>query len=188
MLMSLKEKFGRLDILFANAGIAKVTAIEDSTEAAFDEVLRTNLTSVFFTIQAALPLLGSGASIVLNGSVAETLGFPGMSSYSASKAALRAMSRCLAGELAPRGIRINVVAPGPINTPIWGREPLPPTAVKIANKMHQAVPLARFGEPEEVAKAVLFLASNDSSYITSSEIVVDGGMTGAIFGAPVYQS
>jgi NAD(P)-dependent dehydrogenase (short-subunit alcohol dehydrogenase family) len=130
----------------------------------------------------------TGASIVLNGSIAETVGLPGMSAYSASKAGLSAICRSLVGELSTRAIRINVVAPGPIKTPIWTRETHSDSGARIASKMQQAVPLNRLGEAEEVAKVVLFLASDDSSYVNGSEIIVDGGVTGATFGAPIYQS
>jgi NAD(P)-dependent dehydrogenase (short-subunit alcohol dehydrogenase family) len=185
---AITEQFGHLDIVFANAGIAKIGSIEETSEAMFDEVLRTNLTGVFLTIQAALPLLRPGSSIILNGSIGATTGAPGLGSYPASKAGLRAMSRSFAAELSPRGIRVNVVAPGPIKTPIWERASLPPeTVAGIAKKMQLAAALDRFGEAEEVAKAVLFLASDDSSYVQGSEIVVDGGTTGTMFGAPVYR-
>src|SRR3982074_3730643 len=128
---TIKEKFGHLDIVFANAGIAGPGSIEETSEAMFDEVLRTNVTGVFLTVQAALPLLRTGASIILNGSIAPSAGIPnGRGFYAASKGGLHAMSRSMAGELAPRGIRINVVAPGFIQTPIWGRVPLPAEVIK----------------------------------------------------------
>jgi NAD(P)-dependent dehydrogenase (short-subunit alcohol dehydrogenase family) len=186
---AIKDKFGHLDIIFANAGIAKLGSIAETSEATFDEVLRTNVTGVFLTIQAGLPLLQPGASIILNGSIAATAGFPaGAGFYAASKAGLRGMSRSMAAELAPRGIRVNVVAPGFINTPIWERAPLPPEAAAIrAKKLQESVPLDRWGEAQEVAKAVLFLASDDSSYVHSSEIIIDGGAIGTMFAAPVYR-
>ncbi len=164
-------------------------SIEETSEATFDEVLRTNVTGAFLTIQAALPLLRAGASIILNGSIAPIVGFPnGAGFYAASKGGLHAMSRSMAGELAPRGIRINVVAPGFIQTPIWERVPLPADAVNAMTKrLLGSVPLDRWGQAEEVAKAVLFLGSDDSSYVHGSEIIVDGGVTGTMYGAPVYR-
>src|SRR3981189_3519490 len=132
---TIKEKFGLLDIVFANAGIGNMGSIEETSEATFDEVLRTNVTGAFLTIQAALPLLRTGASIILNGSIAPIVGFPnGAGFYAASKGGLHAMSRSMAGELAPRGIRINVVAPGFIQTPIWERVPGPADVVTALTK------------------------------------------------------
>jgi NAD(P)-dependent dehydrogenase (short-subunit alcohol dehydrogenase family) len=185
---TIKEKFGNLDIVFANAGIANMGSIEETSEATFDEVLRTNVTGAFLTIQAALPLLRAGASIILNGSIAPITGFPpGAGFYAASKGGLHAMSRSMAAELAPRGIRINVVAPGFIQTPAWERVPVPADVVTAVTRLLGSVPLDRWGQAEEVAKAVLFLASDDSSYVHSSEIIVDGGLTGTMFGAPIYR-
>ena len=186
---AIKDKFVNLDIVFANAGIGNMGSIEETSEATFDEVLRTNVTGAFLTIQAALPLLRTGASIILNGSIAPSVGIPnGAGFYAASKGGLHAMSRSMAGELAPRGIRINVVAPGFIQTPIWERVPLPADAVNAMTKrLLGSVPLDRWGQAEEVAKAVLFLGSDDSSYVHGSEIIVDGGVTGTMYGAPVYR-
>ena len=185
---TIKEKFGLLDIVFANAGIRNMGSIEETSEATFDEVLRTNVTGAFLTIQAALPLLRAGASIILNGSIAPIVGFPPGGSYAASKGGLHAMSRSMAGELAPRGIRINVVAPGFIQTPIWERVPVPADVVTaLTERLLKSVPLDRWGQAEEVAKAVLFLASDDSSYVHGSEIIVDGGVTGTMYGGPIYR-
>lgn len=186
---TIKEKFGHLDIVFANAGIGNMGSIEETSEATFDEVLRTNVTGAFLTIQAALPLLGAGASIILNGSIGPIVGFPpGAGFYAASKGGLHAMSRSMAAELAPRGIRINVVAPGFIQTPIWERVPAPEDVVTaLTKKLLGSVPLDRWGQAEEVAKAVLFLASDDSSYVHGSEIIVDGGVTGTMYGGPIYR-
>jgi NAD(P)-dependent dehydrogenase (short-subunit alcohol dehydrogenase family) len=183
------EKFGHLDIVFANAGIGHMGSIEETSEATFDEVLRTNVTGAFLTIQAVLPLLRAGGSIVLNGSIAPIVGFPfGAGYYAASKGGIHAMSRSMAAELAPRGIRINVVVPGFIQTPIWERVPGPADVVNaLTERLLGSVPLDRWGQAEEVAKAVLFLASDDSSYVHGSEIIVDGGVTGTMFGAPIYR-
>jgi NAD(P)-dependent dehydrogenase (short-subunit alcohol dehydrogenase family) len=151
--------------------------------------VRVNLTGVFLTVKSALPLLRSGSSIVLNGSIAEFVGFPpGAGFYAASKGGVHSMSRAMAAELSPLGIRINIVAPGHIKTPIAERSGLPAEQVAaIKRKLESGVPLGRLGEAEEVAKVVLFLASDDSSYVHASEIVVDGGVTGAPFAAPVYR-
>jgi NAD(P)-dependent dehydrogenase (short-subunit alcohol dehydrogenase family) len=184
----IKDQFGRLDIVFANAGVGKFASIAEMSEELFDEVLRNNLTGAFLTIKAALPLMRSGASIILNGSIAEFAGFPNTAVYAASKGGMHSMSRAMAAELAPLGIRINVVAPGAIKTPIMERHALPQEQMEVlVQKLQSGVPLDRFGEAEEVAKAVLFLASDDSSYVNASELVVDGGAIGAMFAAPVYQ-
>ena len=175
------EKFGKLDIVFANAGIAGQTPIGKTTLATFEQVIKTNLTAVFFTVQAAASHLNDGASIILNGSVHAVLGVPGYSAYAASKAGIRSMTRVLASEFSPRGIRVNMVTPGGTKTPIWdGR---PPAAIE---RFTKGIPLGRFAEVEEVANAVLFLASKEGSGIQAAEIVVDGGATGAPMGAPIY--
>src|SRR6201996_462603 len=182
------EKFGKLDIIFANAGIPGGTPLGSATLDVFERVIRTNLTAVFFTVQAALPHLKDGASIILNGSVISVLGNPGYAAYAASKAGVRAMARVMASELSPRGIRVNVVSPGGTSTPIWHRSaPTPDAVVALENRISQSVPLARFGKPDEVARTVLFLASDDSSNIQAAEIFVDGGSTGAPGGAPIYR-
>src|SRR5580700_775780 len=182
------EKFGKLDIVFANAGIPGNTPIGATTLAAFESVIRTNVTAVFFTVQAAAPYLNDGASIILNGSVISVLGNPGYAAYAASKAGVRAMSRVMASELSPRGIRVNVVSPGGTSTPIWNRTaPTPDAIVALENRVSKAIPLGRFGKPEEVARTVLFLASDDASNIQGAEIFVDGGSTGSPAGAPIYR-
>jgi NAD(P)-dependent dehydrogenase (short-subunit alcohol dehydrogenase family) len=183
------ERFGRLDVLFANAGISGATPVENTEFAAFEQILRTNVSSVFFTVQAASPQLNAGASIVLVGSVHAVLGMPGMSAYAASKAAIRAMVRVLAAELAPRRIRVNSVTPGATRTPIWNnRAPTPEAFAALEARMVRAVPTERISEPEEIAAAVLFLASDGASNISATELVVDGGLTGAPWGAPIYRA
>jgi NAD(P)-dependent dehydrogenase (short-subunit alcohol dehydrogenase family) len=182
------SEFGRIDIVFANAGISGGTPLGDTTLAAFEKIIRTNLTDVFFTAQAALPYLGEKASIILNGSVHAVLGMPGSSAYAASKAGVRAITRNLAAELAPRGVRVNIVVPGGTRTPIWAnRAPTPEAMAALESQVARAVPIGRFGEAEEIGQAVLFLASDESSNVTATEIVVDGGMTGAPAGAPIYR-
>ena len=182
------KKFGRLDIVFANAGIAGSTPIGGTTLAAFETVIRTNITSVFFTVQAAAPHLNDGGSIILNGSVISVLGNPGYAAYAASKAGVRGMARVMASELAPRGIRVNVVAPGAAKTPIWkGAAPTAEAFAVLDKHISRSIPLGRLGEAEEVAKTVLFLASDDASNGNGAEIFVDGGSTGAPAGAPIYR-
>jgi NAD(P)-dependent dehydrogenase (short-subunit alcohol dehydrogenase family) len=182
------EKFGKLDIVFANAGIPGATPVGQTSQVAFEEIIRTNLTAVFFTVQAAAAHLNQRASIILNGSVHAVMGVPGWSAYAATKAGVRAMTRNLASEFAPRGIRVNQVTPGGTRTPIWS--PLAPSdeaLVALEQRIVRTIPLGRFGEADEVAKAVLYLASDDASNVTGAEIVVDGGATGAPQGAPAYR-
>jgi NAD(P)-dependent dehydrogenase (short-subunit alcohol dehydrogenase family) len=183
------SKFGKLDIVFANAGIAGDTPIGATTLAAFEQVIRTNLTAVFFTVQAAVPHLADGGSIILNGSVISVLGNPGYSAYAATKAGVRAMARVMASELSPRGIRVNVVAPGAARTPIWNqRAPTTDAFAELDRRISRTIPLGRLGEAEEVAKTVLFLASDDASNIQGAEIFVDGGATASPAGAPIYRA
>jgi len=188
MIKTVGEHFGQLDIVFANAGIGGPSPLGSTTLEAFETILRTNVTSVFFTVQAALPLMKTGASIVLNGSVMRELGSPGTAAYSASKGAVTAMAKVFAGELAPRGIRVNVVIPGATRTPIWTRGARQGAALSDVEKsMAPAIPLGRFAEVNEIAQAVVFLASDLASGMTGAEIVVDGGTIGAPFGAPAFR-
>src|SRR5437016_7100449 len=181
------EKFGKLDILFANAGIPGNTPIGGTTLAVFESVIRTNITSVFFTVQAAAPHLNDGASIILNGSVISVLGNPGYSAYAASKAGVRAMARVMASELSPRNIRVNVVSPGAIRTPIWGAALATPEAEKAFEaRIGRTTPLGRIGEPDHISKTVLFLASDDAAHIQGQELFVDGGATASPAGVPLY--
>ena len=171
------KKFGKIDVLFVNAGVAKFAPLADTSESLYDEQFDINIKGAYFTIQKALPLLNDGASIILNTSVAGSTGMAGASAYSATKAALRSLARTAAAELVDRGIRVNTVAPGPIVTPIFGRTGLPQGAIDdFAKSVLTKVPMKRFGQPEEVAGVVAFLASQDASYITGVEINVDGGM------------
>jgi len=172
-----EQTFGKIDVLFANAGIARFAPIGDSTESIFDEVFDINVKGVFVTIQKALPHLNDHAAIILTSSFVDAAGLPGTSVYAASKAAVRSFARTAAAELADRGIRVNVVSPGPITTPIYSRLGLPQEAVDaFAQGILSKVPLKRFGTAEEVAGTVLFLASSDASYISGVEINVDGGV------------
>jgi NAD(P)-dependent dehydrogenase (short-subunit alcohol dehydrogenase family) len=183
------QTFGKLDIVFANAGIGGASPLGQTSLATFEEIIRTNLTAVFFTVQAAFPHLNDGASIILNGSVHAVMGVPGWSAYAATKGGVRSMTRNLASELAPRRIRVNQVTPGGTRTPIWS--PYAPTddaLIALEKQIIRTIPLGRMGEAEEIAKAALYLASDDSSNVTGAEIVVDGGATGAPQGAPIYRA
>jgi NAD(P)-dependent dehydrogenase (short-subunit alcohol dehydrogenase family) len=183
------EKFGKLDIVFANAGIPAATPVGATALADFERVIRTNLTAVFFTVQSAVPYLNDGASIVLNGSVISVLGSPGYSAYAASKAGVRAMARVMVSELSPRNIRVNVVAPGAIRTPIWGAATATPEAERAFEaRIGRTTPLGRIGEPDQVAKTVLFLASDDAAHVQGQELFIDGGATSSPSGAPIYRS
>ena len=171
------QKLGKIDILFVNAGIAKFIPLSAATEEHFDEVFDIDAKGAYFTIQKALPHLNDNASIILNTSVAGQKGVVNATVYSATKAALRSLARSVAAELASRNIRVNAVAPGPIETPIFGRTGLPKEqSDELIKSLVTQIPLKRLGRPEEVAGVVAFLASSDASYITGVEINVDGGM------------
>jgi NAD(P)-dependent dehydrogenase (short-subunit alcohol dehydrogenase family) len=173
-----KARFGGIDVLFVNAGVAQFAPLSEATAKHFEDVVGVNLKGAYFTMQKALPLLNDGASVILNTTSVHHLGLPGTSVYSASKAAVRSLARTLSAELIGRGIRVNAVAPGPIETPILGRLGLSPDAVnELAQGLLSRVPVKRFGRPEDIAEAVLFLASAESAYIVGVEINVDGGMS-----------
>lgn len=180
------KTFGRLDIVFANAGIASSTPLGSTTQSVFEDVLKVNVTGVFFTVQAALPHLKEGSSVILTGSTRATDGYPERSAYAASKGAVSSMARVLVSELSPLGIRVNTVVPGATHSPIWKK-----TTTEELEKLEayhaSYIPLKRMGDPEEVAKVALFLASDDSSYIQGTEIVIDGGSSAAPLGAPIYR-
>jgi NAD(P)-dependent dehydrogenase (short-subunit alcohol dehydrogenase family) len=173
----LGPQLGHIDVLFVNAGIGAFQTIEKVTEQDWDNIHDINLKGVFFTVQQALPLLRSGASIVLTGSIGALKGIPAGSVYAASKAGLRALGRCFAAELVGKGIRVNVVSPGPTDTPIIGRTGgLPPQAIPaIREQMIRNTPMHRMGTPQEIAAAVLFLASSESAFVTGIDLLVDGG-------------
>jgi NAD(P)-dependent dehydrogenase (short-subunit alcohol dehydrogenase family) len=174
---TVSKKLGKIDILFVNAGVAKFAPLAGTTEALYDENFDINTKGAFFTIQKAIPFLNDGASIILNTSVAGQKGFEGAPAYSATKAALRSFARSAAAGLVGRNIRVNTVAPGPIETPIFGRTGLTSAEIEEMGKgLIAGVPMKRLGQPEEVAGVVAFLASSDASYVTGVEINVDGGM------------
>jgi NAD(P)-dependent dehydrogenase (short-subunit alcohol dehydrogenase family) len=181
-------ELGKLDIVFANAGIPGATPLGQTSVEAFEAIVRTNFTAVFFTVQAALPHLNDNASVILNGSVHAVLGIPGYSAYAGTKGAVRAMTRNLASELAPRGIRVNQVTPGGTRTPIWN--PSAPTREEmdaLEARIGGLSPLGRMSEADEIAKAALYLASDDSLNVSGIEITVDGGATGAPSGAKIFR-
>jgi NAD(P)-dependent dehydrogenase (short-subunit alcohol dehydrogenase family) len=175
---TIKQQAGRLDILFANAGLGEFVPLGQITEAHFDKTFGVNVKGTLFTVQKALPLMPDGAAIVINGSIASIKGIPAFGVYAATKAALRSFARTWAVDLKDRKIRVNVVSPGTVITPGYTNE------LGLSNEQIEqikaqtaaAAPLGRAGRPEEIAKAVLFLASDDSSYVTGIELYVDGGM------------
>lgn len=173
-----KSTFGAVDILFVNAAQAKLAPIVDTTESFFDEMINVNLKGAYFTLQKAIPFLNNNASVIITTSWLNSIGFAGSSLLSASKAALRSLVRVASAELVEKGIRVNAVSPGAIGTPLWGKIGLPEELLKSAGEaITSQIPLKRWGQPEEIAKTVLFLASDDSSYILGNELTVDGGLS-----------
>jgi NAD(P)-dependent dehydrogenase (short-subunit alcohol dehydrogenase family) len=168
--------FGKLDVLFVNAGIGKNTPLEAVSEEDFDRIMNTNFKGAYFTIQKALPFLNGDASIILNGSINAHIGLANSSVYSASKAALHSLARSLSAELIGRGIRVNTIAIGPTDTPILSKGRAPEVSAAVAQRLIARSPLKRLGRPEEIAKVALFLASSDSSFVVGSEIYAEGGV------------
>jgi NAD(P)-dependent dehydrogenase (short-subunit alcohol dehydrogenase family) len=181
--------FGPIDIVFANAGIGGATPVDSTTVETFETIVRTNLTAVFFTVQAATPHLNPGASIILNGSVHAVMGVPAYSAYAAAKAGVRAMTRNLSAEFAPRRIRVNQVTPGATRTPIWSAQAPDAAAMTVLEaRLSRGIPLGHLADADDIARAALYLASDDAAYVTGTEIVVDGGATGVPQGAPIYRA
>ena len=174
---NVNEQVGKIDVLFLNAGIAKFGPVDSVDEATFDEIMNVNLKGLFFNVQHALPVLNDHASIILTTTMADQKGYPGTTVYSASKAAVRSLARTLSAELLERGIRVNAIAPGPIDTPIFAKLGIPEEGIPDTKEgFRNAVPMKRFGSADEVAKPALFLASDDSSYVLGVELTVDGGI------------
>lgn len=170
-----KETFGKLDVLFVNAGYARFVPFEAVNEEVYDEMLNLNAKGPYFIVQKLVPLMPEGSSVVFTTSIANVKGMPSNSAYGAAKAALRAFTRSLATELLPRGIRVNAVSPGPIESPILLKIGMPKEAAdQVSLQMKESVPMKRIGQPEEIAKAVAFLAI-DATYTTGAELPVDGG-------------
>jgi NAD(P)-dependent dehydrogenase (short-subunit alcohol dehydrogenase family) len=173
-----RSRYGRLDVLFANAGIGRVGRIDAVDESEFDSVFDTNVKGVFFTVQKLLPLMADGGSIILTGSIAGVKGGEAFSVYSATKAALRSFARTWTTDLKTRRIRVNTVAPGPIETPVFAKLGLAPADIdRFKQAMLAQVPLGRIGTVSDVAYAVLYLAADESSFVTGAELVIDGGLS-----------
>lgn len=173
----IKQEKGRLDIVFANAGQAKFVPLSDVTEELYNQIFDTNVKGVLFTVQKALPLIPDGGSIILNASVVSLKGFAAASVYSATKAAVRSFARSLTTDLKDRGIRVNAISPGPIETPIFdGLGESDQDRNDLKKQFASQVPLGRMGQPDEIAKAASFLASTDASFVAGVELFVDGGL------------
>ncbi|WP_166983058.1 SDR family NAD(P)-dependent oxidoreductase [Paramicrobacterium fandaimingii] len=170
-----QERGRGLDVLFANAGINAIVGLEETTEEVHDSIFDINVKGTFFTVQKALPLLTDGASVILTGSTAGDGGAAGMSAYGASKAAVRAYARAWTSELGHRGIRVNVVSPGPVDTPFW-EAAFGERSDEMITGVAAGIPARRAGDPDEVAAAVMFLASSQSSFVYGTNLYVDGGL------------
>jgi NAD(P)-dependent dehydrogenase (short-subunit alcohol dehydrogenase family) len=173
----LKDEFGSIDVLFANAGIAKPMPFAEADDANIHSQLDVNFKGVIYSIQSMVGLLNNPSSVIITSTTMIEKGVAGMSIYAATKAAVRSLARTLSAELADKGIRVNTISPGLIETPIYGKLGLPEEAVNAwAGQLMESVPAGRFGQADEVAKAVLFMASDDSSYMMGENILFDGGM------------
>lgn len=174
---AVRERHEQIDVLVVNAGGATIRPLEAADEAHFDNVSDVNFKGAYFTVQKALPLLTDGAAILFTTSIANVRGFAGMGVYAAAKAAVRSLARTFAAELAPRGIRVNALSPGPVETPIFNRLGIPEEQIAAAKSgFVSQVPLGRIGTADEIARAALFLVSDDASFVTGAELAVDGGL------------
>ena len=173
-----QRELGAIDVLFLNAGLLGVGSLAEMDEAGFDDVVRVDLKGPWLALRAALPRLAPGASVIVNTSIANAKGWPGLGAYGAAKAGLTSLVRTATAELAPRGIRVNAISPGPTDTPMFGKfATTPEEATAAATAMGARIPLGRLGRPREIAQAALFLASSESSFVVGAELVVDGGMS-----------
>jgi NAD(P)-dependent dehydrogenase (short-subunit alcohol dehydrogenase family) len=166
---------GNIDVLFANAGVGGFASLEQMSEGFWDEVHAVNLRGIVFAVQSAAPLMNDGGAVVITGSIGSVLPLAGNLVYAAAKAGLRAAARILGVELLPRKIRVNLMSPGPTNTEIFKRDSTPEQQAALLEMMRNNVPMKRVAEPEEMARAVLFLASSEASYINGVDLFVDGG-------------
>jgi NAD(P)-dependent dehydrogenase (short-subunit alcohol dehydrogenase family) len=173
---AIQKRYRKIDVIFANAGIAQLAPLDTVDETFYDLHFDANVKGVFFTVQKGLPLLNDGGAIILTGSIADVKGFPSISVYSATKSAIRSFARTWTNELRERRIRVNTISPGHIDTPIFDTWQQGDALIKMKEELVKNVPLGRMGDPDDIAKAVSFLASDDASYITGIELYVDGGV------------
>jgi NAD(P)-dependent dehydrogenase (short-subunit alcohol dehydrogenase family) len=173
----IKERFGRIDAMFVNAGVAKLIPFDEVTEEFFDETVNINMKGVFFTVQKAIPLMSKGSAIVLNASINAHLGMPGTTVYGATKAAVINMAKTFSRDLLEKGIRVNAISPGPITSALLGRDGMSQEKVQeIKDWIQSQVPIKRFGTPEEIAAGVLYLTAPESAFVLGAELIIDGGM------------
>jgi NAD(P)-dependent dehydrogenase (short-subunit alcohol dehydrogenase family) len=178
LMAQVKSRHGKIDALFVNAGVGKFVPFEQVTEAFYDEIMNVNVKGVFFTVHKALPLLGPGSAVVLNASINAQLGMPGTTVYGASKAAVVNMAKTMSADLVPRGIRVNSISPGPIESALLSRVGMTDEQLKQTKDwIRGQVPMKRFGTGDEIAEAVLYLCSPGAAFTTGADLVVDGGMT-----------
>ena len=171
------ERFGKVDILFANAGLGEMRSVEQTSIEIYDRIMDVNVKGVFYTVQKLLPFFNDGASIILNSSIVNNKGMENFSVYNASKAAVRSFARSFTSDLKQRKIRVNSISPGPIETPFFSKTDLKPEQLEqMVPAIAAQVPMGRFGKSEEIASTVLWLASSESSFVTGIDLPVDGGM------------
>jgi NAD(P)-dependent dehydrogenase (short-subunit alcohol dehydrogenase family) len=172
----IKERFGRIDAMFVNAGVAKLIPFDEVTEEFFDETVNINMKGVFFTVQKAIPLMSKGSAIVLNASINAHLGMPGTTVYGATKAAVINMAKTFSRDLLEKGIRVNAISPGPITSALLERDGMSQEKVQeIKDWIQSQVPIKRFGTPEEIAAGVLYLTAPESAFVLGAELIIDGG-------------